>query len=82
MHMRRFTRLANGFSQKFENHMHMVALDTVWYDFIRIRKTLKMSPAMAARVSQTLWSMDDLCERMDAVAPKPGPRGPDKKRAG
>lgn len=80
MHMRRFTRLTNGFSKKFENHVHMVALYTVWYNFIRIHKTLKMSPAMAAGVSQTLWSMADVCEMMDAVAPKPGPRGPYKKR--
>jgi len=81
MHMRRFTRLTNGFSKKFENHVHMVALYTVWYNFIRIHKTLKMSPAMAAGVSKTLWSMSDLCELMDAVAPKPGPRGPYKKKA-
>ena len=50
--------------------MHMVALYTVWYNFIRILKTLKMSPAMKAGVFKTLWSMDDLCEKMDAVAPK------------
>ena len=80
MQMRRFTRLTNAFSKKFENHVHMVALYTVWYNFIRIHKTLKMSPAMAAGVSQTLWSMDDLCEKMDAVAPKPGKRGPYKAR--
>jgi IS1 family transposase len=60
MHMRRFTRLTNGISKKFENHVHMVALYTVWYNFIRIHKTLKMSPAMAAGVSKTLWSMDHL----------------------
>jgi hypothetical protein len=45
---------------------------------LRIHKTLKMTPAMAAGVSQTLWSMDDLCEKMDAVAPKPCKRGPYK----
>ena len=78
--MRRFTRLTNAFSKKFENHMHM-ALYTVWYNFIRIHKTRKMSPAMAAGVSATLWSMDDLCGKMDVVAPKPGPRGPYKERA-
>ncbi|MCO5080705.1 MAG: IS1 family transposase [Rhizobiaceae bacterium] len=77
---RRFTRLTNAFSKKFENHVHMVALYTVWYNFIRVHKTLKMSPAMAAGVSKTLWSMDDLCGMMDAVSPKPGPRGPYKKR--
>jgi len=81
MQVRRFTRLTNAFSKKFENHVHMVALYTVWYNFIRIHKALKMSPAMAADVSNTLWSMDDLCEKMDAVVPKPGPRGPYKKSA-
>jgi IS1 family transposase len=81
MQMRRFTRLTNGFSKKFENHMHMVALYTVWYNFIRIHKTLKMSPAMAAGISKTLWSMTELCEKMDLVAPKPGRRGPYKKLA-
>ncbi len=78
--MRRFTRLTNAFSKKFENHVHMVALYTVWYNFIRIHKTLKTSPAMAAGVAKTLWSMDDLCGMMDAVAPKPGKRGPYKKK--
>lgn len=81
MSNRRFTRLTNAFSKKFENHMHMVAIYTVWYNFIRVHKTLRMSPAMAAGVSAKLWSMDDLCQMMDAVAPKPGPRGPYKKRA-
>lgn len=76
---RRFTRLTNAFSKKFENHVHMVAIYTVWYNFIKMHKTLKMTPAMAAGVSQTLWSMGDLCEKMDAVAPKPGKRGPYKK---
>lgn len=79
MHMRQFTRLTNAFSKKFDNHVHMVALYTVWYNFIRVHKTLKTSPAMAAGVSQTLWSMDDLCQMMDAVAPKPGKRGSYKK---
>ncbi|WP_210201074.1 DDE-type integrase/transposase/recombinase [Mesorhizobium sp. WSM3879] len=77
---RRFTRLTNAFSNKFDNHVHMVAIYTVWYNFIKMHKTLKMTPAMAAGVSKTLWSMEDLCERMDAVAPKPGKRGPYKKR--
>lgn len=80
MQMRRFTRLTNAFSKKFENHLHMVSLYTVWYNFIRIHKTLKMSPAMAAGISDTLWSMTDFAEAMDAVAPKPGRRGAYKKR--
>ena len=61
MQMRRFTRLTNAFSKKFENHMHMVALYTVWYNFVKQHKTLKgLSPAMAAGISETLWSMTDL----------------------
>ncbi|NGO54509.1 DDE-type integrase/transposase/recombinase [Allomesorhizobium camelthorni] len=79
MQMRRFTRLTDAFSKKFENHVHIVALFTVWYNFIRIHKTLKMTPSMAAGVSATAWSMDDLCVKMDAVAPKPGKRGPYRK---
>ena len=52
--MRRFTRLTNAFSKKFENHMHMVALYTVWYNFVKMHKTLRMTPAMASSVSQKL----------------------------
>ena len=82
MQMRRFTRLTNGFSKKFENHMHMVALYTVWYNFVKQHKTLKgISPAMAAGVSQTLWSMTDLTAMVEAAAPKGGKRGPYKKTA-
>ncbi|TIQ62018.1 MAG: hypothetical protein E5X41_30210 [Mesorhizobium sp.] len=55
---RRFTRLTNAFSKKFDNHVHMIAIYTVWYNFIKMHKTLKMTPAMAAGVSQTLWSME------------------------
>ena len=82
MQMRRFTRLTNAFSKKFENHMHMVAIYTVWYNFVKQHKTLKgLSPAMAAGVSETLWSVADLAEMVDAAAPKPGKRGPYKKTA-
>jgi IS1 family transposase len=70
MGMRRFTRLTNAFSKKLENHCHMVALYTMFYNFIRIHKTMKMSPAMAAGVSDTLWSMEDLVERFDARSAK------------
>ena len=81
MQMRRFTRLTNAFSKKFENHMHMVALYTVWYNFIRIHKSLRVTPAMAAGLSKTLWDMEDLVRIMDERAPKPGPRGPYKNRS-
>src|ERR1700704_5346138 len=81
MQMRRFTRLTNAFSKKFENHMHMVALDMVWYNCVKQHKSLKgLSPAMAAGISQTLWSMTDLAEMIDASLPKPGPRGEYKPR--
>ena len=72
MQMRRFTRLTNAFSKKFENHMHMVALYTVWYNFIRIHKTLRVTPAMEAGLSKTVWDMEDLVRIMDERAPKPG----------
>ena len=72
MQMRRFTRLTNAFSKKFENHMHMVALYTIWYNFIRIHKTLRVTPAMEAGLSETVWDMEDLVRIMDARAPKPG----------
>ena len=51
MHMRRFTRLTNAHSKKFENHCHTVALYTVWYNFARINSAVKMAPAMAAKIS-------------------------------
>lgn len=78
MQMRRFTRLTNAFSKKFENHVHMVALYTVWYNFVKMHKSLRMTPAMAAGVSKTLWSIETLAEMVDAAAPKPGKRGPYK----
>ncbi len=78
--MRRFTRLTNAFSKKFENHMHMVALYTVWYNFIRIHKSLRVTPSMEAGLSDTVWDMEDLVRIMDERSPKPGPRGPYKKQ--
>jgi len=79
--MRRFTRLTNAFSKKFESHVHMVALYTVWYDFIRQHKSLRVSPAMAAgRLTDRLWSMEDVAALVDAATPKPGRRGSYKPR--
>ena len=71
MSMRRFTRLTNAFSKKLEPHMDMVALYTVWYNFARMHKTLRCSPAIAAGLSQTLWSMEDVVGLIDARAAKP-----------
>ena len=81
MAMRRFTRLTNAFSKKFENHVHMVALYTVWYNFVKQHKSLKgITPAMAAGITDKLWDMKDVAALVDAAAPKPGPRGSYKKK--
>jgi hypothetical protein len=71
MHMRRFTRLTNAFSKKALPHLHMVCLYTVWYNFVRMHKTLRCSPAMAAGLSKTLWSMEDIVALIDARAEAP-----------
>ncbi len=81
MSMRRFTRLTNAFSKKLDNHVHALALYFVFYNFCRIHKTLRVSPAMAAGVADRLWSLEDVIARIDADAPAPKLRGPYKKRA-
>ncbi|HAD24320.1 MAG TPA: IS1 family transposase [Alphaproteobacteria bacterium] len=80
MSMRRFTRLTNGFSKKLENHIHALALYFVHYNFCRIHKSLKTSPAMAAGISDTLWSLDDVIAKVDEMAPPPAKRGHYKKK--
>ena len=80
MHNRRFTRLTNAHSKKFENHCHMVALYTLWYNFVRINSAVKMSPAMACGLSPRLWEMTDIVALIDAAQPAPKPRGPYKKQ--
>ncbi len=65
MSMRRFTRLTNAFSKKLQNHEHMVALYALWYNFVRIHKTLRTSPAMAAGIESRLWSMEDVVALID-----------------
>ncbi len=80
MHNRRFTRLTNAFSKKFENHAHMVAIYAVWYNWIRIHKTLRVTPAMAAGLSKTVMSWEDFVAMMDA-GHQAKKRGPYKKVA-
>jgi hypothetical protein len=80
MHMRRFTRLTNAHSKKFENHCHMVALYTVWYNFARINSAVRMSPAMAAGVSEQLWTIGDIVTLIDKAAGEPKKRGPYQPR--
>ena len=58
--MRRYTRLSNGFSRKLHNHEAAVALNYFAYNFNKIHRTLRMSPAMAASVTNQLWEVSDL----------------------
>lgn len=80
MQMRRFTRLTNAFSKKFENHCHALALYFFWYNWTRQHKAHRLSPAMAAGLTDKLLSMTDLAQMIDAAQAKPGKRGPYKKR--
>lgn len=64
MGMRRFTRLTNGFSKKVENHGHAVALHFMHYNFCRIHKTLRVTPAMEAGLTDHVWSLEELVELM------------------
>jgi len=80
MSMRRFTRLTNAFSKKIDNHIHMLSLYFVHYNFCRQHKSLKgLSPAMVAGVSNTLHNVEWIVDLIDERAPKPGPRGKHKK---
>ena len=63
MGMRRFTRLTNAFSKKAENHRAAVGLHFAHYNFVRQHKTLRVTPAMAAGVSDRMWSLEELVEK-------------------
>ena len=69
MNMRRFTRLTNGFSKKLENHILALALYFMYYNFARPHKTLAnpypRTPAMAARVSERIWTIEDIVSLVD-----------------
>ena len=80
MGMRRFTRLTNGFSKTLEDHLHMLSIYFVHYNFVRMHKSLRMTPAIAAGVTDKLHDMASLVEVIDAAAPAPKPRGPYKKK--
>ncbi len=81
MSMRRFTRLTNAFSKKIDNHCHALSIYFVFYNFIRMHKSLRMSPAMAAGISDRLWDWEEIVGLMDAADEKPKKRGPYKKKA-
>jgi IS1 family transposase len=61
MGMRRFTRLTNGFSKKFENHAHQVALYFMHYNYCRVHSTLRVTPAMEAGLTDHVWTLAELC---------------------
>jgi len=81
MQNRRFTRLTNAFSKKLDNHIHALALYFAFYNFCRIHKSLRVTPAMAAGITDRLWTLEDIVAKIDAMAPASKPRGPYKKRA-
>ena len=78
--MRRFTRLTNAFSKKVANHAHAVALHMMYYNFVRIHKTLRVTPAMAAGVADRLWEIADITKLVEDAEAAPAKRGPDKKQ--
>jgi hypothetical protein len=55
-------RLTNAFSKKVDNHAHAVALFALYYNFVRVHKTLRMTPAMAAGITKRLWEMNDVVD--------------------
>jgi hypothetical protein len=81
MGMRRFTRLTNAFSKKIQNHAAMVAIYAVHYNFARIHKTLRITPAMAAGLSDHLWTLEEIVQMADNYLPKPAKRGPYRKQS-
>jgi hypothetical protein len=78
MGMRRFARLTNltnGFSQKIENHIATVAIHAVYYNFARVHKTLRITPAMGAGLSHHVWGREEIVLVADSYMTKPGKRG-------
>lgn len=65
MSMRRFTRLTNAFSKKFDNHCHALALYFVWYNWVRLHKTTRVTPAMAAGLTDKVMDMADVVRLID-----------------
>ena len=65
MSMRRFTRLTNAFSKKVENLKHAVALHFMYYNFARIHKTLRVTPAIEACISNHVWTIEEILELLD-----------------
>ena len=70
-----------GAGVMYQYHAAMVAIHSVYYNFARIHTTLRITPAMAAGLSETTWTLEDIITMADSYAPASKPRGPYKKRA-
>lgn len=70
MGLRRFTRLTNAFSKKFENHCHMVAIYHAYYNFCRVHQTLRVTPAMEAGLTDHVWAIAELVDLLQDHATK------------
>lgn len=66
MSMRRFTRLTNAFSKKIENHEAAIALHFMYYNFCRVHKSLRVTPAMEAGIANHVWTIEELVELLEA----------------
>ena len=80
MCMRRFTRATNAFSKKSSRHAAMVSLHFLNYNWVRIHQTLRVTPAMAAGLTDTLYDVGWIAELVEEALPAPGPRGPYRPR--
>ncbi len=80
MHMRRFTRLTNAFSKKVNNHQHAVVLHFMFYNFVRVHRTLRVTPAMQVGITDRLWAIEGIVGLIDVAAPAPKKLGPYKTK--
>jgi IS1 family transposase len=76
MGMRRFTRLTNGHSKKYASHVYALAIFFFAHNFIKKNPTIKSTPAMASKLTDRVWTWEDVVERIERDAPKTGPKGP------
>ena len=78
--MRRFTRLTNAFSKKAENHMHAISLSFMFYNYCKIHKSLRITPAMASGITDHVWGLTDIVNLIPESEPKKrGPYAKSKK---
>jgi len=80
MSMRRFTRLTNAHSKKLNNHRYAISIYFFFYNWTRIHSTLRVTPAMAAGITDRAWSVEEIIALMDEAAPEPGRPKTYKKR--